>query len=359
MRNYTILLIALAVGVVATTLTTGGLFDSPGGPRRTEASGNVFTSPKRPVAILFDTDMGNDIDDALALAVLHALESRGECRIVSVTSSKDNPHSAPFCDLVNTFYGRGAIPVGAVLGGKTPEESPYIREPSIAVDNGQPRYPHDITHASPAPDAVAVLRSVLAKLPEQSAVMVVVGFSTNFARLLDSPADDVSPLSGRDLVKSKCRFLSAMAGKYVDPPMKEYNVETDIPSARKVFETWPTPIIASGFEIGSAVKFPARGIQRDFNYIPHHPIREAYQLYMPMPYDRETWDLTSALFAVRPEHGYFGVRGPGRIRVDDTGMASFEEAADGKHYVLTLQTAQIDRLREALILLASQPPNAR
>jgi hypothetical protein len=31
------------------------------------------------VPVIFDTDMGNDIDDALALALLHALESRGEC----------------------------------------------------------------------------------------------------------------------------------------------------------------------------------------------------------------------------------------------------------------------------------------
>ena len=29
-----------------------------------------------------------------------------------------------------------------------------------------------------------------------------------------------------------------------------------------------------------------------------------------MPYDRPTWDLTSVLYAVRPEGGYFGVCRP-------------------------------------------------
>ena len=29
-----------------------------------------------PVPLIFDTDMGNDVDDALALAMLHAFESR-------------------------------------------------------------------------------------------------------------------------------------------------------------------------------------------------------------------------------------------------------------------------------------------
>ena len=57
----------------------------------------------RRVKLIFDTDMGNDIDDALALGVIHALQSRGECELLAVTLSKDNDFAAPFCDLVNTF----------------------------------------------------------------------------------------------------------------------------------------------------------------------------------------------------------------------------------------------------------------
>src|ERR1017187_366360 len=82
------------------------------------------------VPVIFDTDMGNDVDDALALAMLHALESRGECRLLGVTVTKDNPWAAVFVDLVNTFYGRGRIPVGMVKGGVTPEGSPMIQVPS-------------------------------------------------------------------------------------------------------------------------------------------------------------------------------------------------------------------------------------
>src|ERR1700683_1534416 len=83
------------------------------------------------VPVIFDTDMGNDIDDALALALLHALESRGECKIIAVTITKDNPWAAPYIDLVDTFYGRSNIPIGMVKGsGVTPEDSPMIRVPS-------------------------------------------------------------------------------------------------------------------------------------------------------------------------------------------------------------------------------------
>src|SRR5580765_6228446 len=82
------------------------------------------------VPVIFDTDMGNDVDDALALAMLHALESRGECRLIGVTITKDNAWAAPYVDLVNTFYGRAHIPVGMVKSGVTPEASPMIQVPA-------------------------------------------------------------------------------------------------------------------------------------------------------------------------------------------------------------------------------------
>src|ERR1035438_4096236 len=82
-----------------------------------------------PIPLIFDTDMGNDVDDALALAMLHAFESRGECRLIAVTITKDNPWSAAYVDLVNTFYGRARIPVGMVKGsGITPNGSPMIQD---------------------------------------------------------------------------------------------------------------------------------------------------------------------------------------------------------------------------------------
>ena len=35
-----------------------------------------------PLHVIFDTDMGNDVDDALALAMLHAFASRGEVQLL-------------------------------------------------------------------------------------------------------------------------------------------------------------------------------------------------------------------------------------------------------------------------------------
>ncbi|MFN9968272.1 MAG: hypothetical protein ACK58T_00100, partial [Phycisphaerae bacterium] len=61
------------------------------------------------VPVIFDTDIGNDVDDVLAMGVIHSLETRGVLRLCAVTITKDHPQCAPFVDAVNTFYGRGDI----------------------------------------------------------------------------------------------------------------------------------------------------------------------------------------------------------------------------------------------------------
>jgi len=312
-----------------------------------------------PVHIVFDTDVGNDIDDALALALLHALADRGECDIIAVTITKDNRYSAPFVDIVDTFYGRGEIPVGVCRSGITPEDGSYTKAVATAADDGRPRYGHDLADGADAPGAVAVLRRALAAQPDGSVAAVQVGFSTNLANLLDSPADDYSPLDGMELVRRKVRLLSIMAGVFTSNPgdqaIGEYNVVNHLPAARKLFDTWPTDIVASGWEIGVALPYPAVSIERDYGYVPHHPIAEAYRAYQRMPYDRPTWDPTSALYAVRPDRGYFELSPPGRIVVDERGHTRFEEGPAGRHRYLRVP-ADGARVLEALQLLCSQPP---
>lgn len=314
-------------------------------------------TPAAPVPLIFDTDIGNDIDDALALGVIHALESRGLCRLLAVTISKDNRWCAPFVDLVNTFYGRPDVPIGMVRGGKTPEDGAYLRPVCEAqAADGSPRYPRDVASGADVPDAVAVLRKTLAAEPDGSVVLVVVGFSTNLARLLDSPADQHSPLAGRELVARKCRLLSIMAGMFTaEGRHKEYNVFIDVAAARQVYALWPTPIVASGFEIGRAIKYPAVSIERDFAHAAAHPVPDAYRRYMQMPYDRETWDLTSVLYAVQPDRGYFGLSPPGTISVDAADVTQFAPSPTGQHRYLTVDAEQIARVREALVQLVTQP----
>ncbi|HET6422189.1 MAG TPA: nucleoside hydrolase [Planctomycetaceae bacterium] len=319
-------------------------------------------SAAEPVRIIFDTDMGNDVDDALALGMLHSLHSRGQCQLLAVTLTKDHKLAGPFCDAVNAFYGRGDIPIGVVKNGKTPGDSKFLPL-AEAKDDGQLRYPHKLLDGKDAPDATVLLRKVLASQPDGSVVIAQVGFSTNLARLLATPGDDISPLSGKELAAKKVKLLSVMAGAFQpigkEQRYKEYNVVEDIPAAKALVAGWPTPIIWSGFEIGIALPYPHQSILQDYRYVKHHPLSEAYTLYSPPPHDRPTWDLTAVLYGVFPDRGYFGLSPAGTVTVEDDGFTSFKPDEAGKHRYLTLSAEQRPRVLEALVQLSSEPPHQK
>lgn len=315
--------------------------------------------PAPPVKIIFDTDIGNDVDDALALGLLHALADRGACNLLGVTITRSDELAGPFVDSVNTFYGRPDVPIGFIRAKPEPSPSKFLPL-AQARDADQLRYPHDLKRSSDAPDALRLLRKLLAAQPEASVVLVQVGYFSNFAALLDTPADETSPRNGRELVKQKVKLLSVMAGAFqtieANNHFLEFNVYSDLPAAQKLARDWPTAIVWSGFEIGIALPYPAVSIERDFRYLPHHPLAEAYQLYNPTPHERPTWDLTSALYAVQPDRGFFGLSEPGVVTVEADGFTRFTPKKDGRDRFLKLDASQMPRAREALVQLSSQPP---
>ncbi|WP_437222340.1 nucleoside hydrolase [Planctomicrobium sp. SH661] len=319
---------------------------------------------QKPIPLIFDTDIGNDCDDVLALAMIHALQSRGECELLAVTITKDHELAAPFTDCVNTFYGRGNIPIGVCRSGVTPQQGRFNGLAKIE-EGGQQRYPHDLSSGKDAPAAVDLLRQTLAAAEDGTVVICQVGFSTNLADLLKSDGDQHSPLNGTDLVSKKVRLLSVMAGAFTEIPnsqtgvlerYSEYNVNQEVTSAQSLFAAWPTQILWSGFEIGLQLPYPHQSIEQDYQYVKHHPVSDAYIAYIPPPHDRPTWDLTSVLVAVRPNHGYFDLSPPGRVTVEDV-YTNFEPMENGRDRYLILRDDQKGRVIEALTLLSSEPPH--
>jgi inosine-uridine nucleoside N-ribohydrolase len=294
--------------------------------------------------VIFDTDMGNDIDDALALAMLHSLSDRGECELIGVTLTNAHPSAVPYIRMIDRFYNRGDLPVGAALQSlKGGAGDGYM---ATALSSVPTTGKTDGSAAEPAPE---VLRRLL-RNSRDKVVIVQTGFSTNLAALLDSPADVA-------LVKDKVALVVAMAGNFADGA-PEYNVRIDVASAKRVFEGWPTPIIFSGFEIGRDLPFPATSIERDFRYASPHPIVESYKAYKKMPYDRPTWDLTAVLEAVRPGRGYFGRSETGKVNVDANGATRFTPGAGDRQY-LRLEESRRGEVLEVLELLSSEPPRGK
>jgi inosine-uridine nucleoside N-ribohydrolase len=302
-----------------------------------------------PVRLILDTDIGNDVDDALALAMIHSLESRGEVKLLAVTITKDNRYAAPFVSLVNSFYGRPDIPIGVVHNGKTPDDSPMLRIPVEQRNaSGAYVYPRRTTDGSQAPDAVELLKSVLGSQPNHSVSIAQIGFSTNLARLLQSPG-------GRALVVRKVKALYLMAGNF-SKPVPEFNVYTDPDSAQFLFQNWPVPMIFSPFDIGLAITFPYEAIANDFGYVEHHPIAEAYKIYVKKPEDHPNWDSTAVLEAIRPGRGYFNLSAPGRVKLGPRSTTVFVPDPSGNARYLILKPDQIARVRQLIATLVSEPP---
>lgn len=313
------------------------------------------SAPFNPVPVIFDTDMGNDIDDVFALGLLHALQSRGECRIAAVTVSKDHPLAGPFCDVINTFYGCGDIPIGVLRTTKPSGDGPYLAKVMAPRKDKSPPFTYRLKKSSDAPLAVAVLRKTLASLKDSSVIVIAVGPLTNLSSLLDSPADKYSDLTGKALVAAKVKLLVAMAGDF-SKPKAEFNVFSDKDSAANVFAKWPTELIACPFEMGAAIHYP--GLEKDFQFAQRHPLLEANLATFGKSNGFMAWDLVATLHAIRPDRSYFNLSKPGTIRLDADNVTHHELAATGNHRYLMLRD-NVERVREAIAGLASQPPSPK
>ncbi len=312
------------------------------------------------LAVIFETDLGNDIDDALAMDLLYKYQDAGRIRLLAVNLNKEGLAPAEYVDILNTWYGYPDIPVGIIRDG-VDCETVAVNYAQAVVNlkdaDGRPLFARSHPGYADYPEAVTLYRKLLAAEPDTSVVIASVGFSTNLARLLASPADEISPLTGKELVARKVKLLSMMAGCFIDPNNHEYNVVMDVPAAKTVFEEWPTPVVTSPVEVGGGIRYPGSSIENDFTWAPQHPVVEGYKAYRTMPYDRPTWDPTAVLYAV--EGGdWFTVSPPGCIEVTEEGSTLFTEDPAGTRRYLAVTQEQRDAILQHFIEIITSPKKA-
>jgi len=279
------------------------------------------------VPIILDTDIGPDYDDVGAVAVLHALADRGEAIPLAIIASNKNELVAPTINLMNTYFGRPDLAIGAPKG-KAPNIGAWQKWPQMLLD----KYPHSINSTEDVPDAVGVYRKILSREKDNSVTIVSIGFLTNLSNLLNSKPDQFSKLPGKDLVKKKVRKLVSMAGGF--PKGREYNLLTDSSASENVFNNWPTPVIFSGVEIGKNIK-TGLGLVHDTSVT--GPVKDVFSFCIPKAQEdsagRMSWDETTVLVAVRGASPYFGLK-RGHIIISG-GDNSWKDKSNGSQYYLT------------------------
>lgn len=302
---------------------------------------------KPPVGVVFDCDMGNTIDDALALALLYGLQGKNTLRVISVSVSKPNLKAAEYCDVVTRFYSGepggffAPAPIGLALAPRMDPDPAMVTAP-LARQNaeGKPQYSCGISKLNDTADPIAQIRNALTAQFDQNAVVVLTGPATNLAGVLDLPGT-------HELIARKVKFLCAA------------DFGRDLPAARKLLAEWPTPIVFAGPELGDALPYPAASIEKDFAWSPAHPIVDAYRAYKPMPYDAPSWAMTAVLHAARPAEPDFKLSDPGTLTVLDDGRIRFAASAQGKHHQLIYDPEQKEKIIQIYTELASAKPVPR
>ena len=320
----------------------------------------VDKGDNNPQAIIFETDMGNDIDDAMALDLLFKNMDKGNITLLGVSVHKNNPYAKEYIDVMRCWYGYKKMPIGVNSACVTDMDCVDYCTKTVQMKNeaGEPLFA-----GSKKPkyeEAVDMYRRLLSKADDSSVVIVTVGFSTTIAQLLDSQSDKYSKLSGRELVAKKVKYFSVMAGEFTIPDFAEYNVWNDLEAARTLFETSPVPMVFTPWQLGEQVQYPGQSIEMDFAWGEPHPMVEAYKHYLTMPYNRPTWDVIAAYYACYPDAECFTISEAGNIKVVGKGVTQFLPAKDGKCRYLTATPDQRQQILDYFkTVLTTKPKNKK
>lgn len=285
-------------------------------------SGNVEKTPQ-PIKIILDTDIGPDYDDAGALTVLHAMADSGRVEILGIMACNKDSLVVPTIEVFNTYFGRPDIPVG---GPKS--KGVKLGASQHWPDSILAKYPHKSRPTDEVPNAVSQYRKILSAQPDNSVTIVSIGFLTNLNNLLKSPADQISTMTGMELVSLKVKKLVSMAGWF--PAGKEFNIYMDSTASISCFEHWPTPIVFTGFEIGEKVK---TGLRLIGSSISNSPVKDTYRIAMAGSKEdvngRMSWDQTAVLIAIYGIDPFF-TSVKGTIKVKPDGSNTWDENPEGK-----------------------------
>jgi hypothetical protein len=318
--------------------------------------------PPRPPAlpgVIFDSDMGANIDAVLALALLYG--SGTKVKVVSVTVDNANLQAAAFCDAMGRFYAGSKTlvksqyyaPVGLADKGTRLPDAPMLTK-VLALKNteGNPAFISDVRTVNDTSEVAISMRNALVAQKDGEAVIVVAGPASNLMRVLALPGN-------KEIVAAKTKVLVLAAGAYPDGPV-DPRIAADVAGARHLFAEWPTPIVAAGCELAELLPYPGASIEADFGWAPEHPVVEAYRAYKAMPYDAPTQAMAAALYgvgaAVNSKDLLFGLSEPGTIEVQANGKTSFTKSDGGKHRYLIADAGRKDEIVKAYTTLVSAKP---
>ena len=289
--------------------------------------------------ILLDTDMGTDCDDAGALAVLHNLADSGKAEIVAVVHCASEISGPVAVKAINTWYKRDEIPIGRWDKNIFLEGEKYRRYTGVLMEQYLKNY-----SLRKFENSTRVMRRTLAE--NNDVTITVIGMLNNVAELLKSQGDDISPLSGIELIKKSVKNMYVMGGNFKDLTYAEYNIVCDIESARYVAEHFPMPIIYCGFELGENV-LTGRKLRTISN---ENPVKIAYEVHSQKDGGiRFSWDPITVYCAVMQNTPYYQKSPKKEISFDEKGRVTLKEGGKDCYIISNISDKDIEKVIDELI----------
>lgn len=291
-------------------------------------------------SIIFDTDMGVDCDDAVALGILINEEKRKNCKILAITASTTRTGAVATIKTICKYYGVPEIPVGVLKG------EPLVCD---AMNNYAKAVMQKYDETDEAQCATALLRKTLAKAVEKVDI-VAVGPLTNIKNLLASGADEFSPLGGIELVKEKVGKIYLMGGAFLEnykdrtEIFGEWNIMQDVPSARYVAQYFPCEMLYCPHEVGQPVKTKMQYSDNPVWFSMKAFALSDGQIYEPAFY-RQSWDPITCLAATREDCELFSYSAYGKIEISENGRTHFKKEAGNHRFMLVNEkVAELEKL---------------
>lgn len=271
--------------------------------------------------VILGTDWWTDCDDIVAMRILAWAHEQELIEIKGINIDACMPYSAPSLDAYMHSEGLCDIPIGI-------DTSADDYEGTGVYQQWLASFPHRYDTNTEYIKSINLYRSILASSDKKVDIMEI-GFSQCLGELLESGPDDISPLSGYELIKAKVGKLWMMAGKWDEPNGREYNFSCSKKTSRAaslICEKWPTPITFLGFEIGFTV------ITGDILTSENDMLKNA-MFHAYSPNGRFSWDPMLTLLCCigdEKEAGYETIRGKAAVN-PDTGINNFFPDSQGSH----------------------------
>lgn len=268
-------------------------------------------------AVIFDTDMGPDCDDAGAWAMLLKYAEKYGFKILGAANCTSNEYANGVIRAIADYCKAGEIYVGQHKGYEVlPDGDRYNK----AVTK---KYFENVREACKADDDIDFYKKLLSKAEKNSVTVITVGTFSNIAKILDKDPK---------LFNSKVKTIVSMAGKF--PEGKEFNITSDIAAAKTVLEKFTNTIVFSDHGIGNDV---VAGFDSEKE---NNPVYDCYKLYMGKePYKRSSWDLTAVHYAVEGEGDFYKLTPAMKVTVDDDGCMHTEKDKTSNRYFLKRMVA--------------------